>query len=169
VGIPYIDTQISALVNIQEWQRQNDTARQADQKALDDRLTHLESNQSRLAEMFDAQKHSLTAMLISLQRILDQLPREDRERRFISHSVRYLSTISGRLMPVERWTITSFDVEFGREIGSGGYARVFEGTWNKLPVALKILRTNDGVPASPEVSLLSDITSTRFLLSHFRR
>lgn len=70
--------------------------------------------------MPDAQHHSLTAMMVSLQRSFEQLPGGDRERRFFSHSVQYLSTTSGRQVYVENWMITSFDVEFGPEIGSGG-------------------------------------------------
>jgi hypothetical protein len=47
----YLDTQVSTLVNIQDWQQRNNNARQEDQKALHDRLSELESNQNRLAEM----------------------------------------------------------------------------------------------------------------------
>lgn len=68
----------------------------------------------------DAQHHSFTAMMVSLQRTVEQLPDGDRERRFLSRSVKYLSTASGRQISVETWMITSFDVEFGPEIGSGG-------------------------------------------------
>jgi hypothetical protein len=61
-------------------------------------------------------------MMHSLQRQLDQqsqsLPTP--ERRFFSHSIRYLSTMSGRQIEAESWMITSFDVEFGPEIDSGG-------------------------------------------------
>ena len=70
--------------------------------------------------MLDAQHHSLAAMMVSLQRSLQQLLGGDRERRFFSHSIKYLSTASGRQIAVENWMITSFDVEFGPEIGSGG-------------------------------------------------
>jgi hypothetical protein len=69
--------------------------------------------------MLDTQHHSLTAMMVSLQRSLQQLL-GDRERRFFSHSIKYLSTASGQQIAVENWMITSFDVEFGPEIGSGG-------------------------------------------------
>jgi len=119
--------QISALLNIQDWLSRNDKAREEDQKTLYALLNDLQSNQSRLEEMFDAQKESLMAMMVSLQRRIEELPRTDRERNFISHSVHYLSTISGRLMPAESWMITSLEVEFGLKIGSGGYATVFEG------------------------------------------
>jgi hypothetical protein len=59
-------------------------------------------------------------MLISLQRRLENDTKRDAEHDFFSHSVRYLSTTSGRQVPVESWMITSLDVEFGPEIGSGG-------------------------------------------------
>ena len=59
-------------------------------------------------------------MMISLQRRLENVTKRDAEYDFLTHSVRYLSTNSGRQVPVENWMITSLDVEFGPEIGSGG-------------------------------------------------
>jgi hypothetical protein len=59
-------------------------------------------------------------MMISLQSILKKVPGEEMEHRFFAHSVQYLSTTSGRQMRAESWMITSLDVEFGHEIGSGG-------------------------------------------------
>jgi hypothetical protein len=37
-----------------------------------------------------------------------------------THTVQYLTTSSGRHAELEDWTITSYEVEFGQEIGSGG-------------------------------------------------
>ena len=135
----YFGTQISALINIQDWVSRNDKARQEDQKVLYDLLTDLQSNQNSLRAMFclwlwklicgwlltclaepAAQNHSLMAMVVSLQKKIEELPRTDREHGFISHSIRYLSTLSGRQIRAESWMITSLDVEFGSEIGSGG-------------------------------------------------
>ena len=132
--------QITSLVNIEDWQRRNDEARLQDQRVLHDRLNELDSSQSNLKEMLrkslvlsrdgslynillallGAQNHSMEAMMVSLQRILEERSAGDRELQFISSSVRYLSTISGHRMRRESWMITSFDIEYGREIGSGG-------------------------------------------------
>ena len=46
------DAQISALLNIQDWLSRNDKAREEDQKTLYALLNDLQSNQSRLEEMF---------------------------------------------------------------------------------------------------------------------
>ena len=43
--------QVTSLVNIQDWQRQNDEARLKDQNALHARLKDLESNQKDLKEI----------------------------------------------------------------------------------------------------------------------
>ena len=59
------------------------------------------------------------AMMTSLQRRLDRAVGEDRERQFFSHSLAYLHRASGEHVTVEDWAITTFDVEFGPEIGSG--------------------------------------------------
>jgi hypothetical protein len=58
--------------------------------------------------------------MISLQKILEGRSGGDRELKFFSRSVRYLSAVSEHQTRLESWMITSFDVEYGREIGSGG-------------------------------------------------
>jgi hypothetical protein len=60
------------------------------------------------------------AMMVSLQRRLDNFSDGDQERQFFSHALRYLITASGRQVEMESWMITSYEVEFGRRIGSGG-------------------------------------------------
>ena len=67
-----------------------------------------------------AQHHSMEAMMVSLQRILEEGLVDDRELKFVSRSVRYLSAMVRHKMERKSWMITSFDVEYGREIGSGG-------------------------------------------------
>jgi hypothetical protein len=138
---PYVSpTQVSSLVNIQDWQSQNYNARLADQQLLHDRLDDLEANHNKLSEtlstlkigmmcklliteaenFLDAQLSDVKAMMVSLQRRLDQRLGGDRECRFISHSLEYLYTASGYHVRAENWMITSFDVEFGTVIGEGG-------------------------------------------------
>jgi hypothetical protein len=66
-------------------------------------------------------------------------------------------------MAIEDWMITSYEVEFGPEIGSGGLCvfmikvhgvalifyfvsgQVFKGSWNRRDVALTILVMEDDV------------------------
>jgi hypothetical protein len=62
----------------------------------------------------------MRAMMASLQRYLDQRPAGDRERKFCSHSLECLSIASGRVVELDKWTITPFEVQFGPEIGTGG-------------------------------------------------
>ena len=69
----------------------------------------------------DARQSNTMALTASLQRRLQGRSNNDeRERQFFRHSLRYLTTSSGHQVELENWTITSYDVEFGREIGSGG-------------------------------------------------
>jgi hypothetical protein len=107
-------------------------------------------------------------MIASLHKCLAQRPRADRDHAFFTHSLQLLTTFSGRQVELKSWTITSFDVEFSQQIGFGGlYAlsiitaslltniftsgQVFEGQWNKTRVALKVLRSEDGITPSSEV------------------
>ena len=62
----------------------------------------------------------MMAMMALLQRRLRTGADEDAERQFFAHTLRYLTTSSGRHVELEDWTVTSYEVEFGHEIGSGG-------------------------------------------------
>jgi hypothetical protein len=78
----------------------------------------------------DAHQRNMMAMMVSLQRWLQIGSDEDRERRFFTHTLQYLTTYSGRQIEMEDWMITSYDVEFGHEIGSGGlYVFTFCFLW----------------------------------------
>jgi hypothetical protein len=60
------------------------------------------------------------AMMAALQRRLLTGTDEDAERQFYAHTLQYLTTSSGRHVELEDWMVTSYEVEFGHEIGSGG-------------------------------------------------
>jgi hypothetical protein len=55
----------------------------------------------------------MIAMMASLQKSLYQCSTEDRERQFYSQSLEYLSILSGKVVKLDKWAITSFEVEFG--------------------------------------------------------
>jgi len=57
--------------------------------------------------------------MVSLQR-RSQTTGSDAEKRFLTRAHQNLSAATGEQMKVESWMITSYDVEFGRKIGSGG-------------------------------------------------
>jgi hypothetical protein len=113
--------------------------------------------------------------MVSLQRKLDQQSMGEQERQFFSQGLTYLTTCSGQHIEAEDWMITDYEVEFMEKIGSGGLyvalisctiyigqlsqlvrsGLVFKGTWSKIEVALKILKTDAGVLPSSEVRLLT--------------
>lgn len=68
----------------------------------------------------DIQQNNMMAMMVSLQRRLDQMAGGDRERQFYVRTMRYLASASGRAIDMKDWMITTYDVEFEHEIGSGG-------------------------------------------------
>jgi hypothetical protein len=124
-------------VHINAWQMRNDDARKADQRILNKQLLELERNQQRMMEtlskldrpalgiptnpfVIDMHQDNVMAMMVSLQRRLDHISDGDQERQFFSHALRYLITTSGRQVEMESWMITSYEVEFGPRIGSGG-------------------------------------------------
>ena len=184
--------QISALLDIQAWNSKNEQARIADQLVLNGRLDALEANQNLLMKelgtfdrhtrsmvitnygVLDANASNMKAMMASLHRRLAQhLPADrehvvDREHAFFTHSLQLLTTVSGEQIESHSWTITSYEVDFGRKIGSGGLyelshimagqstdifisGKVFEGKWNRTNVAIKVLPYDNGITPSPEV------------------
>jgi hypothetical protein len=62
----------------------------------------------------------MLAMIVSIHRYLERQSGDDQETRFLSHSLKRMTTLSGRQMEVKNWMITSFDVEFEEKIGCGG-------------------------------------------------
>lgn len=60
------------------------------------------------------------AVMVSLRRRLDNRLDGDRERDFFSHVLGYLTVSSGLQVNLQNWMITSYEVEFGPQIGSGG-------------------------------------------------
>jgi len=68
----------------------------------------------------DAHQRNMMAMMVSLQRHLQTGSDKDREQQFFTHTLRSLTTSSGRQVKIEDWMITPYEVEFETEIGSGG-------------------------------------------------
>lgn len=114
--------------------------------------------------------------MASLQRHLQQQSLDDRERQFYQSSLHHISILSGSHVELKGWMVTSYDVDFGSLIGSGGLwvcglwslpcwspysGQVFEGVWNKTPVALKVLKA-DGVAPSSMVRPLENKSSLYF-------
>jgi hypothetical protein len=59
-------------------------------------------------------------MIITIHRHLTQNSNQDVETQFLRDTVKFMETASGRIIPVKKWTITSFDVEFEEDLSSGG-------------------------------------------------
>lgn len=132
--------QISSLMDIQNWQLKNDSARKDDQSRLFDWLAELERNQAQLMNVLspssplvchitcysqligfaDANQNNMIAMMTALQRQIEERSGGERERQFYSNVLSSLSTASKTTVQLERWMITSYEVEFGRKIGFGG-------------------------------------------------
>jgi hypothetical protein len=62
----------------------------------------------------------MMALIVALHKRLHTGSGDDRERQFFAHTLRYLTTSSGRQAGVEDWSITPYEVEFGPQIGTGG-------------------------------------------------
>src|ERR1700683_2833059 len=116
----------------------------------------------------------MMAMMVSLQRRLQTGSDGNREQQFFTPTLQYLTTSSGCQVEMEEWMITSYEVEFGKQIGSGGLyvfsvpvaiaypliayfgsRQVFQGSWNRMKVALKVLMVEGGVTPSSAVRQIS--------------
>lgn len=69
----------------------------------------------------DARVKDVTPIIVCLQRrINDQLDRNDPEREFFLHTLRYLTALNGSDAIAGNWMITSYEVNLEHRIGYGG-------------------------------------------------
>ncbi|KAJ6528988.1 hypothetical protein B0H19DRAFT_1274608 [Mycena capillaripes] len=109
---------ISSLLSVQSLLRNNETARIDDAGMLNAQLRGLEQNHDELRNILEINHNNMLAMMASLQRRLNVAPSNDQEQIFYSHTLQYLTSMSGRQVQLEDWMIASFDVEYGPEIGA---------------------------------------------------
>ncbi|KAJ7496449.1 kinase-like domain-containing protein [Mycena latifolia] len=127
----------------------NELARNDDMNVLNARLKALEQNQVYLQETLEIKQDNMIAMMACIQRRLDgQQQINPPEKKFYSHTLQYLTSMSGQQVKLEDWMIVSFDVDFGTEIGVGGFGKVYRGTWNRTDVAIKVLHSVAGATSS---------------------
>jgi hypothetical protein len=65
-------------------------------------------------------QNNTLAMMAALQRRLNVAPGNDQEQNFYSHTLQYLTSMSGQQVQLEDWMVASYDVDYGPEIGVGG-------------------------------------------------
>ncbi|KAJ7762903.1 kinase-like domain-containing protein [Mycena metata] len=143
--------QISALVDVQLMIKDDEIARNEDSDNLASRLESLEKNQVELRQALDMNQNNMLAMMVSIQRRLDDAPKaieHNPEQQFYAHALEYLSSTSGEKVNAEDWMVPAFEVDYGTEIGSGGFGTVYRGTWNRTEVAIKVVHQFDGVKAN---------------------
>lgn len=68
----------------------------------------------------DAQQNNFMAIMALLQRQLQQQSLSKREHQFYLSNLHRISMASGSQPELDSWMITSYEVEFGSMIGSGG-------------------------------------------------
>ncbi|KAF8179660.1 kinase-like domain-containing protein [Pholiota molesta] len=136
--------QIASLVDSQHLMNLNELARQNDQRQMQKMLRDLQNNQRQLMEALDISKNEPMAMMAALERRIEERPETNGQQddlfNFYTTSLLHLRTTSGKKVELTPWTITSFDVEFGPQIGAGGFGTVYRAKWNEMDVAVKVMR-----------------------------
>ncbi|KAJ7156345.1 kinase-like domain-containing protein [Mycena filopes] len=140
--------QISSLLNIQSMLADSQRARERDVEALNERLADLEKNNTKLLQTLEINQNNTIALMVSIQKQLNNKNVNAAEEEFYTHTLRYLTSKSGQDVTVEEWMISSFEIEYGPEIGAGGFGTVYRGRWNQTHVAIKVLQNVAGVKPS---------------------
>ncbi|KAJ7697210.1 kinase-like domain-containing protein [Mycena rosella] len=145
IGVIINEFQITSLLNVQSMLKNDEVARIEDAESLAARLDSLERNQLDLKEAL--------AMMVSIQRRLETQPvlTSNPEQQFYAHALEYLTSTTGKRVEAEDWMIPAFEVDYGAEIGSGGFGTVYRGTWNRTEVAIKCVHNFGGM--KPNVSV----------------
>ncbi|KAG8888793.1 hypothetical protein FRB98_006805 [Tulasnella sp. 332] len=132
--------QITAAVDLREYQEGLDRARIADQEALGNQLERLDGNVFEVLRQFDIVHNRFEAMVAiqhNLLRRIDNSP----EERILQSGLASLQNYTGKKVPdkIPPWTITAYDVEIdpAEVLGRGGFGLVRKGRWNHLTVAVK--------------------------------
>ncbi|KAF7340286.1 Kinase-like protein [Mycena venus] len=108
--------------------------------------TVLEHSHNELRRALDINHRNMLAMMVSIERRMDEnRSGTNPEQNFYSHTLQYFTSTSGQHVKLEDWMISPFDVDYGPEIGSGGF------TWNWTEVAIKLIHNASGVAANVEV------------------
>ncbi|KAJ7714809.1 kinase-like domain-containing protein [Mycena metata] len=145
--------QISAVLNVQSMILNDRLAKEKDTGTLQQRFESLEKSHLALRRTLDINQNNMLALMVSIQRKLDaQENGSAAEHKFLSHALQYLNSMSGSQVTVEHWMISPFEVDYGAEVGEGGFGKVYKGTWNHTEVAIKVVRTACGV--TPDLSIL---------------
>ena len=98
----------------------------------------------------------MMAMMVSLQRKIEQQSSGVQEQEFFSQSLVYLTSTSRCQVQPEDWMITPFEVEFLEEIGSGGlFVPVFLKTILFLVDAAPVLVEKSGGAIGEKLKSLS--------------
>jgi hypothetical protein len=146
-----------------------------DQQALNDELRDILANHSKLVQSISIfihptntvswflillhlgiQQQSMMAMMVSLQRKIEQQSSGVQEQEFFSQSLVYLTSTSRCQVQPEDWMITPFEVEFLEEIGSGGlFVPVFLKTILFLVDAAPVLVEKSGGAIGEKLKSLS--------------
>ncbi|KAJ7903252.1 kinase-like domain-containing protein [Mycena leptocephala] len=164
--------QISALLNLQRMLQENERARVEDVKVLNARFNVLENNHIELRRTLDVNQQNMVAMMVSIERRMEEEGRKgnDAEQRFYLHTLQYLTSTSGQEIKVEDWMISSFEVDYGAEIGAGGLqaymghsGTVFKGTWNRTEVAIKLIHNTSGIVANVGVGPLINLQDDQLI------
>ncbi|KAF9484937.1 kinase-like protein [Pholiota conissans] len=136
--------QISALLDIQALQQENNRARENDREQLLERLRNMEVNQYVLIEEIRRNQNPMVTMA-ALQTRLNNKQGDEAELKFFSHSLEYIWRSTGLKLEYENWMITSLEVEFGPVISEGGFGIIHQGKWKGTDVALKVLKNTEGI------------------------
>ncbi|KAF7350710.1 Kinase-like protein [Mycena sanguinolenta] len=144
--------QISASLNIQHMLRDNERARIEDAHALTQRFVALKNDHNELRWELEINHKNMLAMMVSIERRMEEnrggnIPEQD----FYAHAQHYLALTSGQEVKFEDWMISAFDVDYGPEIGAGGFGTVLKGTWNRTEVAIKLIHNGSGIAANVEI------------------
>ncbi|KAJ7761711.1 kinase-like domain-containing protein [Mycena metata] len=153
--------EISSLLNIQTMLAESKRARIRDAEVLHGYLNTLEQNNAKLLQKLEINQNNTVAMMVSIQKQLNHHNVDRAEQTFYTHTLEYLTSTSGQNVEVEDWMISSFEVDYGPEIGKGGFGTVYRGTWNRTEVAIKVLQNQAGItPSLPSLRNEIDIWST---------
>ncbi|KZP01083.1 kinase-like protein [Calocera viscosa TUFC12733] len=135
--------QISTQLALRSFQNEYEVARQADASDMQKKMKQLEGNDTAMLEALHINKGEMMEAMLAMQKNISEHVSTTIETKMIKHALSTLQRVSGRSYggAPPHWVISSYDIEIDDNVplGEGGCGSVKRGTWNGLPVAVKIM------------------------------
>ncbi|KIJ59424.1 hypothetical protein HYDPIDRAFT_118519 [Hydnomerulius pinastri MD-312] len=135
--------QISLLNEIfrAQTQKEKESSPKQDDIMLEEQRRKIVGNPDEALECLEVRGKEDEAMTALQKKLSTNPDKSAAETRFLQQSLSCLQVTTGRTAPKpSNWTVTQYELDYGRTIGSGGFSTVLKAEFRGTTVAVKMLK-----------------------------